>query len=827
MMPIRDIGELAPGSVLYHSAFGFARVSSVGPDGVSLAWDGTGENLPVRVPAAVVPRVYALCRPDGFFFRSVHDRAALQLMLQEHPMDAVALLLADLHGMQRQQDLREWLVGRGLFSADAFAHWFEVVRALAAEDGRFTVDNGGLALRIDHPEQGPRARLDNPLLAPGRRLDLALEHRDDLDDDAYVGQVVLAWQAGGSQVKDLALAALRDHPPDRLIQGLLAHGPEAIDAIIHGIRRGGWDPDRVSLALHTELVALVLRGLDDDGPLDNEGRLAATLARWPTPGIVEALSDVAGTASGRRLLRATFSALPPRRAEATALDLLALALDTGDEPTAQWIAGEALGLGSVTPVSMADRLAASRPELAGFFREAFRPDLHDATPDRTAADTVEIDLSDLSDEPIALAELPARSGSSLLGLGIAMARALSLHHAEGTIVNPTASRVRVMPNETFEVEPGPEDRTGPHPPMEPPSFAADVYAAAVLLLEAILGRPWPRDLPPTRAVPFLRMVVPLLDPAALAPLDAALHPDAEQRASDGGAWLALWQAAARSAESRGWASRDANARLQIGYDTHVGHMKTLLTQTNQDCLAVATKGPLSLVAVCDGISTANAGTGDVASSIASHVIANLWEQAQPRLGTAGPAEIRDFLDRALRTANTAVCEAAVRFAGGSLEGRVPMGTTCTVAVLSGSWVSLAWLGDSRAYLVGPFGASILTADENQAGERLRAWHLGFVDLWDPAGFALVGYLGHFNELGRAEALPAHHAAFTLQRGEHLVLCSDGVSDYVGDTHPEVASAFVRSIADADPDDAARTLVNLANAGGGGDNASCIVARIWQ
>ena len=191
MMPIRDIGELAPGSVLYHSAFGFARVSSVGPDGVSLAWDGTGENLPVRVPSAVVPRVYALCRPDGFFFRSVHNRSALQTMLQEHPMDAVALLLADLHGMQRQQDLREWLVGRGLLTPDAFAHWFEVVRALAAEDGRFAVDNGGLALRIDHPDEGPRARLDNPLLAPGRRLDLALEHRDDLDDDAYVGQVVL------------------------------------------------------------------------------------------------------------------------------------------------------------------------------------------------------------------------------------------------------------------------------------------------------------------------------------------------------------------------------------------------------------------------------------------------------------------------------------------------------------------------------------------------------------------------------------------------------------------------------------------------------------
>jgi serine/threonine protein phosphatase PrpC len=256
-------------------------------------------------------------------------------------------------------------------------------------------------------------------------------------------------------------------------------------------------------------------------------------------------------------------------------------------------------------------------------------------------------------------------------------------------------------------------------------------------------------------------------------------------------------------------------------------MKTLLTQTNQDCMAVAAKGPLALLAVCDGISTANAGTGDVASAIAAHVIANLWEQALPQLALAGPDDLTDFLDRALRTANSAVCEAAMRFAGGSLEGRVPMGTTCTVAVVSGTWVSLAWLGDSRAYLVGPFGASILTGDENQAGERLRSWHLGLADVWDPAGYALVGYLGHFDERLRPEGLTAHHLAFNLLPDERLVLCSDGVSDYVGDSHPEVAAALAGSVAHGEPDAAARALVDLANRGGGGDNASCIIARIWE
>jgi PPM family protein phosphatase len=253
----------------------------------------------------------------------------------------------------------------------------------------------------------------------------------------------------------------------------------------------------------------------------------------------------------------------------------------------------------------------------------------------------------------------------------------------------------------------------------------------------------------------------------------------------------------------------------------------LLTPTNQDCLFIGTRGPLSLLCVCDGISTANAGSGDVASSIATHVIANLWEQALPRLATANAADIRSFLDRALRMANTAVCEAALRFAGGNLDGRVPMGTTCVIALVHGTIVHLAWLGDSRAYLIGAYGASLVTSDENQAGERLKAWQLNFLEHWDPAGYALVGYLGHFNEHSRPEALTAHHTQFKILPGEHLVMCSDGVSDYVAESHPEVAQVFYQCVTGDDPDEIARRLVGLANRGGGGDNATCLVATMFR
>jgi serine/threonine protein phosphatase PrpC len=312
----------------------------------------------------------------------------------------------------------------------------------------------------------------------------------------------------------------------------------------------------------------------------------------------------------------------------------------------------------------------------------------------------------------------------------------------------------------------------------------------------------------------------------LAPLDVALHPDPSVRPANGLAWLAAWQHAAVSEENRGHTPADPNARLQVGYDSHIGRSKILLGQTNQDAIWVSTRGPLSLLVVCDGISTANAGSGDVASSIATHVLANLWDQALPRLSSRRQSEIRDFLDRALRTANTAVCDAALRIAGGNLDGRVPMGTTLVTAISHGNQVHLAWLGDSRAYLLGPYGASLLTADENQACERLKAWHLGYIESWEATGFALVGYLGHFNELARAEALPAHHATFTLLPGERLLLMSDGISDYLGEHHPEVAHVLAAVGRQDDPDETSRALVGLANRAGGGDNCSIVVASLW-
>lgn len=831
MRPIRDMSEVRPNTVLYHSAFGFARVRSVANGRVSLDWERLGENLPEQVTAANLRKVYAMCSGDGFFDQAFNRPGELQELLQVDPPTALARLLDDLSGPQRLSDLRDWIVERNLMSSESFDRWWETLQPMLAEDTRFLFDAETMALQRRSESSSPADRLANPLLTPARRLDIALAHREQLGEEGFRAQALDAWRYGGTQVRELALAALRDAPPDRVLQGLTGSGPESVEALIHAIRRGRWLASEVSTATHAALLDRILSACEEGGPLDSEGRLAATLARWGAPNVLPALAGRADSPAGQRLLRSTLDALPPSRAHdlALALHREALAADPFSEG-AQWLADEILARAGLAAEALATALDASEPRQAEWFRVDYSPptlshdlDTAEELTEEEGFTTVEIEMD--FTEPMPVSAVPARTGASILSLGLSLARSLAQHHNADRVVNPSRDSVRLRADGLLEVLPNGEAATSPRPLTEVPTRAGDVYAAAVLLLELLLGRTWPRNVPAHRVIPYLRHVVPSLPPSAVAPLDAALHPVPSARPSSGGAWLVQWQASAKAEESRALAHPQPDSRIRVGYDTHVGRVKVLLTQTNQDSLFIASRGGQSLVIVCDGISTANAGSGDIAASITTQVVGSLWEQARPRLHKANAEERREFLERALRMANQAVCEAALRFAGGSLEGRVPMGTTINAALIHGTEVQLATLGDSRVYLLGAYGASLVSADQNQASERLRSWARGASPFWDPNAFALIGYIGHFNEWTRPEALPPAFSHLMLLPGERLVMCSDGVTDYLGHTHPEVSASVFDAVMSRDVDEAARELINRGNRGGGGDNLTATVTTL--
>lgn len=405
----------------------------------------------------------------------------------------------------------------------------------------------------------------------------------------------------------------------------------------------------------------------------------------------------------------------------------------------------------------------------------------------------------------------------LLRVAHAAACALADAHGRAEVVAPFTGTVIVAPEGVRFLE-GDADRS-PRRPGEIAGSQADVYAVATLLVEAMVGRTTPPGLEAGELLAFLRHRLPELPPSALGPLGDALRPRPAHRPA-AAAWRDAWAAAIDAERARRTPAPASGRALSVGYDTHVGRVKVLKTQVNQDALFVGQRGNELLVVVADGISVADAGRGEQASHLAVSAIGRLWEN----LGTQGEAlaDPTRFLDAGLALANRLIAERAQKAVGGSLVGRMPMGTTCTVALCRGDHVHLAWLGDSRAFLLSPRGGALLTADDNVSGERFVPWCDGKLSTWQPTAHGLTRFLGHFNTDWEPTPLPAHHYGMRLLPEERLLLCTDGVTDYLTSHEADLGARLASLAATAPLDEAAHAVVHAANRGGGGDNITVAV-----
>ena len=352
--------------------------------------------------------------------------------------------------------------------------------------------------------------------------------------------------------------------------------------------------------------------------------------------------------------------------------------------------------------------------------------------------------------------------------------------------------------------------------------SADVFQAGLVLLERALGRPLTKLMPPGELMPWLAGLTAPLSPSALPLLERMLTPDPEERPPHAVRLFPRWAAAAATEDLRRVAS-PGRERFTMGADTHIGRVKMRGQQANQDFMAVESEGDQALVVVCDGISTSDAGTGDQASRIATDVLTDAWHR-RPKGLVRDLTAARDFLNEALTEANARVCDAALQEAEGNLRDRIPMGTTVVMALVNGPVVDIAWLGDSRAYWVGDTGAACITADHNLMLDwldhrRERTDHNAHM------GKTLTKYLGHFDD-GMPALLPVQHRRLRVLAGESLVLLTDGVSDFAANSHRAFTELLCCTLAThADAQAAASQLVQAANDGGGGDNATAVVMRL--
>jgi PPM family protein phosphatase len=225
----------------------------------------------------------------------------------------------------------------------------------------------------------------------------------------------------------------------------------------------------------------------------------------------------------------------------------------------------------------------------------------------------------------------------------------------------------------------------------------------------------------------------------------------------------------------------------------------LLREGNEDS---AYAGP-RLLAIADGMGGHAA--GEVASAVAISAIAPLDRQ-----NLTSSEDMLDALAAAVASARNTLH--AMSASDPAVEG---MGTTLTALLWAGAQVAVCHIGDSRAYLLRDGDLYQITRD-----------HTLIQSLVDEGRLSPAAAANHPQRSlimralqGSTDADPdlAMHEAHL---GDRYLLCSDGLTDVVGD---ESVHDVLSTIADADQ--AVNQLIALAIHNGGPDNITCIVADV--
>jgi PPM family protein phosphatase len=252
--------------------------------------------------------------------------------------------------------------------------------------------------------------------------------------------------------------------------------------------------------------------------------------------------------------------------------------------------------------------------------------------------------------------------------------------------------------------------------------------------------------------------------------------------------------------------------MGMGMDYGVRSDAGRVRENNEDSVCLAPE--LNLFVLSDGMG--GQASGEVASRLATESIVAHCREAEenPSLRLIGEridgvSDASNRLASAVRFANRVIHEAAEQ----NPEQR-GMGGTVVAAWFAEERLSLAHVGDSRAYRLRSGQLEQVTQDHSFVAEQVRR---GAMSEQEAERSSLQNVL--LRALGVEEEVKVTVDEQLLIEGDTILLCSDGLTRELSDAQ---IAAILEEAEDAQ--EAADRLVDLANQAGGEDNISAIVVR---
>jgi PPM family protein phosphatase len=228
-------------------------------------------------------------------------------------------------------------------------------------------------------------------------------------------------------------------------------------------------------------------------------------------------------------------------------------------------------------------------------------------------------------------------------------------------------------------------------------------------------------------------------------------------------------------------------KVRVGVRTDIGRAREL----NEDSYMV--QDPL--FAVADGVG-GHLG-GEVASSMAIEALDAL----------DGSDGLMQALVDEIQKANRRVLEKGQ--GDPALQG---MGTTLTVLMVEGEKAHVAHVGDSRAYLLRDGSLKQLTEDHTLVQRMVAEGRISPEEAGRHPQRSILT-----RAIGLDEDVPVEQLTLDVHGGDRLLLCTDGLTDMIGD---ELIQAVLET--ERDPQAVSDRLVEEANRAGGEDNITVVV-----